>query len=153
MGSLSEWFDWEEANVTQHREINNDIPIELYPVIKNTALNADRVRNLLGCPMIVTSWYRSPALNIAVGSNNNTSEHPKGQAIDFKSPEFGSPTDIVKWIVKNGDMIGFNQLILEYSWVHISFPVPPAVPKNQVLTLLYNGKYAQGITDKYGNPV
>jgi zinc D-Ala-D-Ala carboxypeptidase len=153
MGTLSEWFDWEEANVTQHREINNEIPIELYPVIKNTALNADRVRNLLGVPMLVTSWYRSPALNTAVGSNNNTSEHPLGRAIDFYAPRFGSPVQVVKWILKNGDMVGFNQLILEHGWIHISFPVPPAVPKNQVLTLLYNGKYASGITDKYGNPI
>lgn len=152
MNTLSKYFDWDEANTTQHRDIDNSIPVELYGVIKNTAANADKVRELLGAPMIVSSWYRCPLLNTAVGSNNNTSEHPLGRAIDFKAPRFGTPLQIVKKLVNEGAMIGWNQLILEHDWVHISFPVPPAVPKNQVLTLLYNRKYAMGITDKYGNP-
>lgn len=151
---LSENFSWAEASITSHREFDNEIPAHLYHVIKNTALWMEKVRNVLNDkPISVSSWYRSPALNTAIGSDTNTSEHPRGQAVDFICPKFGTPIDIVRALSHKDSGIYFNQLILEHTWVHISFPVPPAVPKMQVLTLLANKRYAVGITDKYGKPV
>jgi hypothetical protein len=150
---LSRFFSWEEACITSHRQFDNEIPAELYPAIKNTAANMDRVRILLGYPITVNSWYRSPALNSALGSNNQTSEHPKGLAVDFICPRYGSPLEICKALISPTAGVYFNQLIYEHTWVHISFTVPPAVPKMQVLTLLQNRKYAVGLTDKLGVPV
>lgn len=148
---LSKHFTWAEASITSHRQFDNEIPAHLYPAVKNTALWMEKVSSALDDrPITVTSWYRSPELNTAVGSNNNTSEHPKGQAVDFICPKFGTPLDIVRRLSSPDSGVYFNQLILEHTWVHISFPVPPAIPKMQVLTLLANKKYAVGITDKYG---
>lgn len=148
---LSENFTWFEASITQHREISNDIPSNLYSSIKNTAAWMEKVRKVLGNNIIiVSSWYRSPALNAAVGGST-TSEHMEGTAVDFVCPKFGEPVDIVRKLAQFDSKVYFNQLILEHSWVHISFPVPPALPKMQVLSLLANKRYAVGITDKYGN--
>jgi len=153
MTELSENFDWYEVTATQHRNIDNSLPIELYQNVRLTAVWMEKVRNVLGSKsIIVSSWYRSPALNAAVGGSN-TSEHTKGTAIDFVCPKFGTPVDIVKKLANLENKIYFNQLILEHTWVHISFPVPPAIPKMQVLSLLSNKRYAVGITDKYGNPL
>ena len=150
MTELSENFDWFEVTTTNHRNIDNSLPIELYQNVRLAAVWMEKVRKVLGSrPIIISSWYRSPELNVAVGGSN-TSEHPKGTAIDFVCPKFGTPVDIVRKLSNLENKIYFNQLILEHTWVHISFPVPPAVPKMQVLSLLANKRYAVGITDKYG---
>lgn len=150
---LSKNFTWAEASITTHRQFDNEIPAHLYHAVKNTALWMEKVRKVLNDrPITVSSWYRSPELNAAIGGSK-TSEHCFGQAVDFICPKFGTPVDIVKVLAKQDSGIYFNQLILEHTWVHISFPVPPVVPKMQVLTLLANKKYALGITDKYGKPV
>ena len=57
------------------------------------------VREILGVPIIITSGYRSPALNKAVGGSA-TSAHMSGFAIDFTAPKFGTPKLIVPHIVR-----------------------------------------------------
>ena len=49
----------------------------------------ENVRKLLQRPIVVSSWFRSPALNIAVGGVP-TSAHLQGLAVDFRvsSTEF-----------------------------------------------------------------
>lgn len=148
---LSDHFTWEEACFTSHRFIENTIPEELKPVIKFTAMKLERVRALLQEPIIVSSWYRCERLNRAVGGDKN-SQHMRGEAVDFISPKYGNSTAIVRKISAYFDLIKYDQLILEHNWVHISFqPIPSIQPRGQVLTLLKNKKYAQGITDKFGN--
>ena len=78
-----------------------------------------QLRQLLGQPVHINSWYRCPALNQAVGSKP-TSDHLTGFAIDFTCPAYGTPRDIVKAIIASG--IDFKQVIYEFdSWVHIAF--------------------------------
>lgn len=151
---LSEHFSWAEASVTNHREIDNVIPSSLISAIKNTARGMERVRAALGDKSIsISSWYRCPQLNTAVGSAS-TSQHLKGEAVDFICPKFGTPLEIVRILAKYPELIRFDQLILEYTWVHISFNSDPnASQRHQVLTLLKNKKYAIGITDLNGAPV
>ena len=88
------------------------------------------VREILGVPMIISSGYRCPALNKAVGGSK-TSAHMSGFAIDFTAPKFGTPKLIVPHIVRklkeNG--INFDQVIIEYpksprSWVHLGYKHP-----------------------------
>lgn len=116
-----------------------------------TAACMERVRNLLGKPIDVSSWFRSPEVNTLVGSKP-TSQHPFGEAVDFTCPLFGTPLDICRAIIKNQDIIQFDQLILEHTWVHISFAIRSGKPKGQVLSLLASGGYAPGLTDKHGKP-
>jgi len=154
MTQLTEHFTLEEAQITNHREIDNIAPMVIIPVLMKTAMGMERVRACLeDKSIIVSSWYRCPELNKAVGSGP-TSQHPKGEAVDFISPAYGSPLKIVRKLAENQILIRFDQLILEHTWVHISFQSNPDVkPRGQVLTLLSNKKYAQGITDKNGVPV
>ena len=154
MPMLTEHFSTEEACITSHRGIDNSIPLELVPAILNTARNMELVRSVLGKPISINSWYRCPELNAALGSNNTTSQHPKGEAVDFISPQFGSCLQVMRKLIIHSSMILYDQLIYEHSWVHISFQSNPNVrPRNQVLTLLKSGRYAVGLTDSLGKPL
>ena len=78
------------------------------------------MRDALG-PIRVSSGYRSPALNRAIGGSNK-SQHCKGQAVDiqfFKKGEMCNK-EIYDWVLKEG--IEFDQMINEfdYAWIHIS---------------------------------
>lgn len=48
-----------------------------------------------------------------------TSDHRKGDAIDFSCPQFGSPFSVAQAIQASD--IKYDQLIQEGTWVHISF--------------------------------
>lgn len=101
---------------------NNPSPIVLGN-LKETAQRLEEVRKLLGQPINVSSGYRSPTLNRAIGGSSS-SAHCLGFAVDFTSRRFGTVPDIVKKIRASG--IKFDQLIDEFSdsgggWVHISF--------------------------------
>lgn len=90
-----------------------------------------RTRELLGAPIIISSGYRSPAVNDAVGGSNK-SQHCLGLAADFTAPSFGNPMAICRKVLDHRAEINFDQLILEFGrWVHISFS---PTPRGMVLT-------------------
>lgn len=78
--------------------------------------------------VLISSGYRSPALNNAVGGSP-TSEHAQGAACDFTVDGYGCK-EVCEWIVYESGL-EWNQLILEYKfdsegrleteWIHISF--------------------------------
>ena len=78
------------------------------------------MRDELG-PVRVTSGYRSPRLNRAIGGSKK-SQHCKGQALDIQFWENGAMNNkkVYNWILKN--KIEFDQMINEFdfSWIHIS---------------------------------
>ena len=62
--------------------------------LQRTAETMEKVRTILGDkPVLISSGYRSPAVNAAVGGASN-SAHMSGLAVDFTAPGFGSPLDI-----------------------------------------------------------
>jgi zinc D-Ala-D-Ala carboxypeptidase len=77
-----------------------------------------------GKPVRVTSGYRCPRLNKAVGSGWR-SQHRAGEAVDFEIPGV-SNYEVARWIRDN---LEFDQLILENymrgdpnsGWVHVSY--------------------------------
>lgn len=154
-GVITNNFSWQEAFHTNHRSIDNSPSDEEFDyVVQNisrTAVKLEKVRAILNRPILVSSWYRSPELNAAVGGAAK-SDHMTGCAVDFISPGFGTPAQIAKKLKDNALLVGFKQLILEHGWVHISWDaIPGTNPKLQVLSLLTGGKYANGLTDKHGN--
>lgn len=153
-GMITEHFSWQEAFHTNHREIQNNWPDDGILVnVARVAVKAEKVREILGAPMIVTSWYRNAALNAAVGGAEH-SDHLSGCAIDFLCPQLGKPVEVVQRIAANANLIGFKQLILEHNWVHISWEaIPGVVPKLEILSLLEGGGFAKGITDKAGKSI
>lgn len=103
--------------------------------VQGVANYMDYLRELLGTPVIINSWYRSMPLNLIVGGKT-TSQHMKGEAVDFIAPKFGTPAAIVEFL--KGSELPFDQLIMEGSWVHISFCTNPntnRAPRKQVLYL------------------
>lgn len=123
------------ASETAARQgIDNDPPPEVIERLRHTALGLEAVRVRLGAPIIVSSGYRSPELNVAVGGSSN-SDHTRGDAADFICPGFGAPSTIVSALKDSG--IQFDQLIEEFGrWVHISFG--PRM-RGQVLRIDRNG--------------
>lgn len=151
---LSDHFTLEEAVHSQTADRNGidnaHPPISVITNATQTAKRMERIRALLQFPITVSSWIRSPILNAAIGGVSN-SQHLTGEAVDFICPAFGTPLDICNRILSFGDLIRFDQLILEHSWVHISFSAnPTVVNRREVLSLLKTGGYAQGLTDASG---
>ena len=75
------------------------------------------LRNELATPIIPSSGYRSLPVNRGVGSAD-TSQHPKGEAVDFRALGV-SIVKIFETIIRM--KLPFDQVIDEYgSWVHVS---------------------------------
>lgn len=118
---ISKYFTYSEMTDSDYAKrhfIDNTPNINEFEQLKRTAKKLDAVRELLDCPVIVTSGYRSAKVNTGIGSSIK-SQHTKGEAVDFKTHKY-TPRQIVD-IIKNSN-IEYDQLILEFnSWVHISF--------------------------------
>lgn len=144
---LSPNFSLREATYSetaQDKGLDNTPTPEALERMKFTAIKMEAVRQLLGNrPIKVTSWYRGPALNKAIGGVP-TSQHSKGEAVDFKCLGFGSPRDICLELRKHKDILQYDQLILEPTWVHISFT--PVNPRMKELTYLGKNHYIPGIS-------
>ena len=83
------------------------------------------IRDYYGCPIYISSGYRSEALNKAIGGSKS-SQHCKGQAIDIDRDAYSLPSngEIFEYIKNN---LEFDQLIWEFGsntnpdWVHVSY--------------------------------
>jgi zinc D-Ala-D-Ala carboxypeptidase len=120
---LSTNFTLDEFTNSQTAErsgIDNTPPDSLLPTLRRTAYGLELVRTLLSNrPILVSSGYRSAALNAAVGGSA-TSQHSLGEAVDFTCPTYGTPEQIVRAIAASS--IPYDQVIQEFGrWVHISF--------------------------------
>ena len=126
---LSSHFTLEElcdSQTAARQGIDNTPDERTIEALKLTCYGLEEVRKELGDkPILISSGYRSPALNAAVGGRSS-SQHILGQAVDFTCPRFGTPAEIVRKIVGSG--IQYDQCILEFfdpirktGWVHISF--------------------------------
>ncbi len=136
---LSPHFSLEELTVTQQRRLNNTPPSDVVAVLRKTAERMEGVRRILGDQaVVVTSGYRSPAVNRAVGGARR-SAHLSGHAVDFSCHRFGDPRRVCDALGRSSLL--FDQLIEEGGWTHISFA--PA-NRRQVLTKTA-ARYAPGL--------
>ena len=130
MTMLSKYFSLKELCVssTANRLGLNNIPTVGTQARKNlemTAKKADIIREALGSALLVSSGYRAPAVNKAVGGVSN-SAHVKGLALDVGSSRI-SDVELFKLCKSLKDELKYDQLILEYpergasAWVHIGF--------------------------------
>ncbi|MBH9536932.1 D-Ala-D-Ala carboxypeptidase family metallohydrolase [Novosphingopyxis sp. YJ-S2-01] len=80
------------------------------------------VRAHFGRPVVISSGYRSPELNHAIGGSGD-SQHSKGEAADFTIP--GLPNiEVARWMQAR---LNYDQLIYEFGptgWIHVSFRQP-----------------------------
>lgn len=143
---LSQHFTLAEMIASQEaarRGIDNTPTPEVLEALKETCAQMEKVRALLGKPILVSSGYRCPALNEAIGGWKY-SAHMTGRAVDFICPRVGSPYDVCKAIEASD--IEYDQLIHEFgAWTHISFA--RALRRNS-LTIFADGKgYRGGIIE------
>ena len=133
---ISPNFTFTEATVTSTKLSNKPNDMEL-AVLGRTAMKLEEVRSLLGNkPIIVNFWFRSEEVNNAVGGVWN-SQHRLGEAVDFICPTYGTPEDITNLLKAHADELNYDQLILEPSWVHISWITnredPRKIPRKQFI--------------------
>jgi putative chitinase len=144
MTQLSKHFSLAEMTTTSTGLANVPRGVQLQN-LTYTALQMERVREILGTPIQINSGFRSDAVNRAVGGVT-TSAHSFGFAVDFVSPAFGTPYEICKKLIEAG--MKFDQLIHEKRrWVHIGFGLSKGISlRQQVLTLPPTGnKYQAGL--------
>jgi hypothetical protein len=121
---LSANFSLAELTKTNVRQFDNTPSMQ---VIENLQLLVDNVlqpiRNKFG-QVTVTSGYRSPEVNKAIGGSA-TSDHCFGFAADFEVAGVDNK-ELARWVADN---LKFKQLILEFytkgvpdsGWVHVSY--------------------------------
>ncbi|VVE77373.1 D-Ala-D-Ala carboxypeptidase family metallohydrolase [Pandoraea sputorum] len=127
------------SQTADRRGIDNAATDEAVTNLTRVAQTLERVRVLLGSrPITISSGYRSPDLNRAVGGAHN-SAHLCGLAADFICPGYGTPLQICKAIAASN--IDFDQLIQEGTWVHLGLAQPGQKNRRQVLT----AKFANGV--------
>lgn len=131
--SLEELIHSDTANA---RGIDNTPSSSIIYNLSLTAQLLEQVRALLGQPLTVSSGFRCPALNAAVGGVPD-SAHLHGQAADILCPGFGTPLEVCRAIERSG--IKFDQLIHEHlaaDWTHIAWS---AGQRMQILTIDHSG--------------
>jgi zinc D-Ala-D-Ala carboxypeptidase len=141
---LSENFSLEELTASEtaaRKGIDNTPSEEVINNLKRLAAALQEVRALLNHrAILISSGYRSPELNQAVGGSA-TSDHCKGLAADFICPSYGTPNDIVRAIAASD--LSFKQVIREFDrWVHLSIPEEGQEPRKQALIIDREGTRA-----------
>jgi hypothetical protein len=91
---VSKYFTLREVSNSDRRRLpqTDDIKKNIFAL----AQELDKVREAWGAPLIITSWYRPPAINKAIGGASN-SQHIYGKAADIK-PTQGNLYDFQKWL-------------------------------------------------------
>jgi hypothetical protein len=127
---ISEHLDLSEvmrSDMAKRKGISNQPTPEHLENFKKLAENVfEPIRKKFNKPIIISSGYRSKALNEAIGGSS-ASQHCKGEAIDIDMD--GTSGQITNKMIfdyiKNS--INFDQLIWEFGsndnpdWVHVSY--------------------------------
>jgi hypothetical protein len=137
------------SDTARARGLDNTPPAAAIENLRRVARGLDQVRRLLGHRLEISSGYRSPDLNAAVGGAR-ASQHTRGEAVDFHCPGYGTPAAVARAI--RDSHIAFDQCILEFGqWVHLSFS---AAPRRRTLSI-YSAQagYVEGLVDAAGDPL
>ena len=106
--------------------INNEPDEWTTENLRQIAINVFQpLRDHFGVPIYVSSGYRGPELNRAIGGAKR-SQHMEGRALDLDGDVYGSPSnaEIFDYIRKN---LEFDQIVWEFGdednpdWVHVSY--------------------------------
>ncbi len=133
--TISEHFTLEELSFSESAArfgLDNTPDASVITNLGLVAAVMERIRTLLGNkPIAVHSGYRSLKVNQAIGGVV-TSAHCLGLACDFVCPTFGAPLEVALAILHSD--IEYDQLILEYGWVHVGLAQEGALSRREALT-------------------
>lgn len=149
MTQLTTHFSLEElthSSTAVRLGIDNTPSDDILTNLQALALGLEQMRvnlKLFNSPIIIDSGYRCEELNTAVHGAHN-SAHMSGYAADFICPSYGTPFKIVTDLAATD--LQFDQLIMEGTWVHISFD--PQM-RMQVMTATFDhgiASYSNGVS-------
>lgn len=137
-GKASPHFTWNEflySKTAAARRISNQPSLMAAANLTRVAYTGlEPARRHFGRSAKVTSGYRSPSLNRAIGGSM-TSNHSIGCAVDFEIPGVDN-YEVALWLTKNLDT--FDEIILEAytggntGWIHCA--VRPENNRGKILT-------------------
>ena len=135
---LSPHFSLEELTHSDYAKahgIDNTPPENLGANAVRLAEALEGVRSILGVPMAVSSGYRCPELNEAIGGKP-TSAHKDFRAADFLPIGLGIKEAFDKLVSESKD---FDQIILErdkqgHEWIHFAIAASGESPREMVLS-------------------
>ena len=135
---LSEHFslsEFERSATATKLGIDNSVPSQYIPALEQLCKEIlEPLREFTGQPILISSGYRCPALNKAVGGVKN-SQHMTGEAADIHIPVYdfkasdgthhSNMETLNKWMCWLIDNTDFDQCIKETAnrknyWIHIS---------------------------------
>lgn len=148
---LSPHFELREFVVSQKARdhgLDNTPPVEAIENLRALCIHTlEPLRNALGLPIVVTSGYRTKALNRLLVYHSNKSQHMNGEAADFyvdQGPVSGSHRELLikafRQIITD-DSIAFDQCIIYPSFIHVSY-VRNGKNRSKLIRGFGNGKYA-----------
>ena len=131
---LTPHFTFNELTNTSHVSLLQSNRLSAEPFMKNlkyTAGALEEVRELLGVPMTITSGFRMPILNKAVGGSA-TSKHTQGLCADI-IPVGITVNEAFEKIKANKSKLGsVRKVIIEgvkgKSWLHVQAKVLASEP-------------------------
>ena len=130
---IAEHFDIRELTTTDYADLLADnilYALDHFNDLTRLAQFCERVRQIIGVPMTITSGVRCPKLNKKVGGVE-TSDHIKLLAVDFVPSRIKLKTAFDK--IRNSKL-DYKQLILEKNtWIHVSIG-------DKQEALIYDGK-------------
>ena len=154
---LSEHFtlsEFESSATASKLGIDNRVPSRFIPALQQLCKEIlEPLREFAQQPVIISSGYRCPQLNIKVGGVYS-SQHTLGEACDIRIPEYDftgkqgqrfTNTDILDrwftWIMNNCD---YDQLIKETTdrriyWIHVSCRANKSKNRHQVIHFMQKG--------------
>lgn len=129
---MLEYIEFIKSNLAKKHKIDNNP--KTWEIINNLVYTHSCINNIqkalfIDKKIIITSGFRSVLLN-KICKGSLSSQHCKGQAIDFVVKDL-NPQEVCK-IIKNS-IYSYDQLILEPTWVHISFESIPFLERKQNL--------------------
>lgn len=136
---LTPHFQLEElcTTTTKHKSENISEAKKIMGRMYQLAGFAERIREIIGKPIIINSGFRCVKLNNAVGGSL-TSQHLYAEAIDIQVN--GKSCKEVFQMIASSDL-KYDQLILEKAgnaqWVHVS------IGSKKEKMLYQNGKYTR----------
>lgn len=101
------------------RDKQEPLTLEMYQNLAVLMGKINYVRAIYGKPLVVSSGYRPPSVNKAVGGSKN-SAHMLCMAVDFKDPK----QEFSTWCIKNINLLNKIGLYLEdprftKTWTHL----------------------------------
>ena len=136
------------ATARKHR-IDNTPPQEAVDNLRALCQGClEPLREALGLPVVITSGYRTKALNSMLAHSSERSQHMLGQAADFYVAPGQSGLSRRELLIKafrliiTDDAIAFDQCIIYPSFIHVSYVRSGRKNRSKLTKAFANGSYA-----------